>query len=308
MTAQRWVTVVGLAWTILGCGELAHREPGSDEGPEPQWETPQGREDRVQAIEGFSGPESVRYDKDQDVWFVGNFNGDSDERDANGFVSRVSAETGEIQVLRFAVGTTAHPLHAARGMFVTGDTLWVADIDGVHGFHRYTGAQVAYVDLSSFAPGFLNDLVQGPDTALYITDTGRSAVYRIFGRQASEVVADTSLGGPNGITWDPRLGTLVLVPWQPSHGVHTWRLGEASRTFGPPETRGRLDGVEAIDGRLVVASQADSALYLMDEAGFRLLVTVWGAPADIGVDTRRSRVAVPYVGLDRVDVWQLPSR
>jgi hypothetical protein len=34
---------------------------------------------------------------------------------------------------------------------------------------------------------------------------------------------------------------------------------------------------------------------------------VAGAPADIGIDTRRNRVAVPYIDLDRVDIWQLPD-
>jgi hypothetical protein len=31
-----------------------------------------------------------------------------------------------------------------------------------------------------------------------------------------------------------------------------------------------------------------------------------GRPADIGVDTRRGRVAVPYIALNRVDIWALP--
>ena len=31
-------------------------------------------------VTGFSGPEAVRYDPDQDVYFVANFNGDGGER------------------------------------------------------------------------------------------------------------------------------------------------------------------------------------------------------------------------------------
>ena len=40
----------------------------------------------------------------------------------------------------------------------------------------------------------------------------------------------------------------------------------------------------------------------------RPLVRVAGRPADIGVDTKRRQVAVPYIALDRVDLWQLPLR
>ena len=41
---------------------------------------------------GFSGPEAVRYDPDQDVYFVANFNGGGNDLDDNGFISRVDPE------------------------------------------------------------------------------------------------------------------------------------------------------------------------------------------------------------------------
>ena len=46
-----------------------------------------------------------------------------------------------------------------------------------------------------------------------------------------------------------------------------------------------------------------------DPAGgnVELTRTTTGAPADIAVDTKRNRVAVPYISLDRVDIWQLPA-
>jgi hypothetical protein len=31
-------------------------------------------------------------------------------------------------------------------------------------------------------------------------------------------------------------------------------------------------------------------------------------PADIGIDTRRNRVAIPISALDRVELWTLPAR
>lgn len=290
--------VVGL--TLSGCGADRGANVGSLQGPL------LGEADRILSIEGLSGPESVRYDPDQDVWFIGNFNGDSGERDANGFVARVSAETGQVDSLHFAVGTTAHPLHAARGMYIVGDTLWVADIDGIHGFDRHTGAQLTFVDLARFEPGFLNDIARGGDGALYVTDTGRSAVYRVAGGVAEEALRSSDLGGPNGITWDPARSAVVLVPWEGRHRVHTWRPGGRLRAFAPFRVPARLDGVEIVDGRLLVASQSDSTLHLLDAMADRPLIKVAGPPADIGVDTYRRRVAVPYVGLDRVDVWALP--
>ena len=264
--------------------------------------------DRVFTIEGLSGPEAVRYDPDQDVWFVGNMNGGAGERDGNGFVARVSAATGDLETLRFVMGDSAAPLHAPRGMTIVADTLWVTDIDGVHGFDRRTGEHRAFVDLSSFHPGFLNDVARGSDGALYVTDTGRSVVYRVEGRRASEATwSGSDLGSPNGITLDPARGALVTVPWGPGGRVRAWGADGASRPLGPRSTPGRLDGVEPLDGALLVASQSDSTLYLLDESRLRPMVRVPGAPADIGIDTARRRVAVPYIALDRVDVWALPA-
>lgn len=300
----RIVAVAALA-ACGGAGEDAG-SPRTEPEPTVRWEVEQGLADRVAWVEGFDGPEAVRYDPDQDVWFVANFGGDGDMRDANGYVSRLSAGPARIEELRFAVGTADRPLHAPRGMVLTGDTLWVTDIDGLHAFDRRTGSHLGFVDLTGLEPGFLNDVAKGPDGALYVTDTGRSAVYRVAGGVAAVAIEGAELGGPNGITLDEARGAMVLLPWEPDHWVRLWRPGEDDSQPLGPRTPGRLDGVEAIDRRLLLASQTDSSLHLLDGAGSRRVIRTGGAPADIGVDTRRRRVAVPYIGLGRVDIWQLP--
>ena len=93
---------------------------------------------------GFVQPEAVRYDPDQDIYFVGNWgNGDYGAHDNNGYISRMSPE-GAIEQPRFiAGGTGGVTLHSPRGMFIVGDTLWVVDADAVRGFNRRTGAPLA---------------------------------------------------------------------------------------------------------------------------------------------------------------------
>jgi hypothetical protein len=320
---------------VAACGGDVERAPDDGGGtttPDPtvSWEETQDADDLLMSIEGLSGPEAVRYDPEQDVWFVSNFGpGAGDERDGDGFISRVDAASGTVTELRFATGIEVQPLHMPRGMYITGDTLWVADVDGVHGFHRRSGAPLGFHDFRGREPGFLNDVALGPDGALYVTDTGRSSVYRIGDGQLEAVLADPLLGQPNGITWHATRGRFVLVPWDPGHPILSWAVGAsgtgaasggsaatgvagvASITETTPlsgTTNGRLDGVEVVDGRLIVASQTDSTLHVLDGDTLRPLVRVAGEPADIGIDTRRGRVAVPYVGLDRVDVWRLPGR
>jgi hypothetical protein len=98
------------------------------------------------------------------------------------------------------------------------------------------------------------------------------------------------------------------MPWG---GRQAWKLwdpasGELSTLVVSPG--GRFDGVEIVDGRVLAASQVDSTLRVLDGETTRPLVRVPGAPADIGYDSRRGRVAVPYIALDRVDIWEVPAR
>ena len=269
----------------------------------PSWDVAQDSTHRVATVTGLSGPEAVRYDPDQDVYFISNFNGEP-AGDANGFISRARADA-TIDSLHFMVGTSAAPLHGPRGMFLTADTLWVADADGVHLFHRRTGAQLGFVDFKSFTPGFLNDIAQGPDGAIYITDTGRSRVYRIAGRAVTIAVEDSATSAPNGITWDTPHARFLLASWSPAPSIHEWD-GRTKVTAISPPGPGRNDGIELVGDRLLIANQADSAINVLSNGAVQRYIRVPGAPADIGIDTRRGRVAVPYVDLNRVDIWALP--
>lgn len=296
---------------LAACETGEQLEPITDTEPEAAvltWETMQDDADRVAVIEGgLLGPEGVRYDPEQDVYFVSNFNGEV-SGDANGFISRVAAADGTIEEVQFMVGTEEHPLHAPRGMYIVGDTLWATDADGLHGFHRETGEHLAFVDFTAHEPGFLNDIVQGPDDALYITDTGASRLYRLADGEITQVSADTLLGPPNGITLDPDTGNLLLAPWSDEGTFRAWSVeGDSLVDVGMSETGGNFDGVEVVDGHVLLTSQADSSLYVMTDGVARPIIKMSGRPADQGVDTQRMRVAVPFVALNRVDIWALPQ-
>ena len=261
----------------------------------------------VIAVAGFTRPEAVRYDPDQDVYFVSSWGtGAPADKDDNGFISRMRAD-GTVDSLRFIAGGRGATLHSPRGMTIVGDTLWAVDADAVRAFHRRTGAALATVDFSAHRLGFLNDIAAGPD-ALYVTDTGTDHIYRIAGGTITVALADSALGRPNGITRDAANDRFVVVPFGGAGAIRAWRPGSSTLTDIGRSGGARFDGVEVLSGgRVLVASQRDSSIHLFTGGTGRAIVRTGGAPADIAVDTRRNRVAVPFVARNLVEIWQLPS-
>ena len=72
---------------------------------------------------------------------------------------------------------------------------------------------------------------------------------------------------------------------------------------------GKFDGVERLaDGRLLVTAWSDSSLHVFTgKESHRVIRDLW-QPADLGVDTRRGRVAIPLVLQGRMEVWEIPGR
>ena len=266
-----------------------------------EWKRGQDFSKVLFSVEGFEGPEAVRYDEELDVYFVSCFVG-STSGDANGYVSKVSS-SGEIIELKYMTGTEQYPFDAGRGMYITGDTLWVADHSGVHYFNKKTGTQIGFVDFSRFEPGFINDIV-GKDGDLYVTDTGQRKVYRIRNLEV-ELVKENLPIMPNGITTLPN-GNLVFAPWNDGPEIYQYDVSNDSLSiYATAAGSNNYDGIEYFDGGLITSTQFDSSLHLMIDGRDELFIKLPGRPADIAIDPNRGIVAVPYVALNRVDFWEL---
>jgi sugar lactone lactonase YvrE len=269
-------------------------------------------------IGDLKAPEAARYDPDLDVWFVANINGDPFAKDNNGFISRLTPD-GKVDSLKFiAGGAKGVTLNGPKGMAIVGDTLWVADIDVVRGFNKRTGAPVASVNFPG-KPKFLNDIAVGAD-GLYITDSGfgkdaggkmghpgPDRIYRLGpGHKATVALESDSLAGPNGITWVASRSRFVIVPFAGT-SIEEWSPGEkAPKSIGSGP--GQQDGVESLaDGRLLVTSWTDSTLFVLDGGRAVTVAKPVPSPADIGIDTKRNRVAVPLLMENRVEFWDIPA-
>ena len=277
-------------------------------------ETAAAKPTRVGEVGDLKHPESARYDPDLDVWFVSNVNGEPIKKDNNGFISRI-ASTGKMDSLKFIeAGRKGVTLNGPKGLAIVGDTLWVADIDAVRAFNKRTGAPVASISLAGKVK-FLNDAAAGPD-GVYFTDSGLGGdlkyvgpdqVIRIGpGRKPSFVLKSDSIGGANGITWVPSQNKFLINSFG-NKSIFSWAPGDKAATpiaTGP----GGADGMEVLpDGRILMTSWADSSLLVVENGKAVPIATGIPSPADIGLDPKRNRVAVPMMMEDKLEFWEIPS-
>ncbi len=269
---------------------------------------------RVATASGLNNPEAVRYDADLNLWFVANINGNPTAKDGNGYISRLKSD-GSVDSLKFVEGgKRGVTLNAPKGMAIVGDTLWVADLDAVRGFNKRTGAAVATVSLAKRAK-FLNDIAVGPD-GMYVTDsglegekldhTGPDQIFRIAGRKATLALTLKNLAAPNGITWDSAGSRFVIAPFG-APTVVTWAPGD-SAPAPLVEGKGQFDGIEPLGNeRFLITSWTDSSLNLLANGQLTRLAGGLPGPADIGIDRKQGRVAVPLLMNDRVEFLDLPD-
>src|SRR5205814_9704736 len=113
-------------------------------------------------------------------------------------------------------------------------------------------------------------------------------------------IQNGSLAGRSGITWDQVGRRFVVVPFF-GKTVVAWTPGsKALVRLGP--TKGQLDGIEPLSGtRFLITSWADSSLDVFDNGAATPVSTDLPSPADIGVDTKRNRVATPHLMENRVE-------
>jgi sugar lactone lactonase YvrE len=261
---------------------------------------------------GLETPESVLYEPVSDTYLVSNIHGSPVEADNNGFISRLVPD-GTVQSLRFIAGGVAGvELSAPKGMLILGQTLYVTDIRHVRKFDLESGAPLGSVHFPEAT--FLNELTADTSGAVYVTDSGLSmgkdgletngsdALYKLVGDQISLVRKDTALAGPNGIAaagddlWVVTFGANTLTQYS--------KTGEARSQAQLPT--GGLDGVVPLaDGTFLISSWQGKAVYHGAPSGpFDTVVADAQSPADIGYDSKRSRILIPLFLAN--EVWAVP--
>jgi DNA-binding beta-propeller fold protein YncE len=172
------------------------------------WETPAN----------LKNPESVAYAAKQNVLFVSNVNGKPDQKDQNGFISKISPSNGSIIELNWITG-----LDAPKGMAISNDNskLYVSDITDLVEIDIASGKIIKRFN----APGsaFLNDVISDNQGNIYVSDTGTNTIYKLdtnLGNSTSSSdlqawLQNPQLNGPNGLHIDNNKNKLIVVSLGP---------------------------------------------------------------------------------------------
>jgi len=255
-----------------------------------------------QAAGGFAFPESVAYDPDAKVLYVGQFGGTElkpAEKDGKGKISKVSL-SGKILEEQF-LPTPGVILNKPKGIWVKGDRLWVTDIDVVWVFDLKTrkGKKLELPGIK-----FANDpAVTG--NILYVGDNRADLLFRVepadFLNATSDPKITLALAGksvnPNGL-YPAKDGSLLMVGFMSAEqprGIYS--LGAGGELKALSKELGRLDGLyEMSDGTLLATDWNSGSLFSWTpKTGMKTLASGFKGPADFCVvrEAKAYLVVVP---------------
>lgn len=252
---------------------------------------------RIWTVNTLEAPESVIFDKDNNVYYVSNVAGQPAEKNGQGYITVVDAN-GKVSNQKWVTG-----FNAPKGLGLYQGQLFVADID-----------KVAVVDINSGsitktypAEGatFLNDVVIDNKGVVYITDTfGGNAIYRIKDGQISLWLKSEQLDYPNGLKIK---GNQLYVS--------TWGVVTNPETFGT-DVPGRLlsvslkdksikeitgstgnyDGLELFNNKFLMTDWIAGRLVAVDKEGnIEEIIDLNAGSADISLNRSQGILLVPQM-------------
>ena len=254
-------------------------------------------------VTGLKNPAGFIVDPATGHYFISNENGGPNERDNNGFITRLD-EHGKIVKLKFIEGGTAGgTLHAPKGLAILDKTLFVSDIDKIRRFDLATGRPLGEIDLSAFNVDFLTGLAADGAGLLYIADTGANTILKVDMRGGSKptvFVKDAALAGPHGLAVNPATGTLVAVSWNEGKILEIARDGAIKVLFANSFFNARFGNLTGVDfdafGNIYVSDFSQGKVLRIDP-DFRIqtIAEFLTTPANVSIDRKNHLILVPYL-------------
>ncbi|UBM60188.1 PQQ-like beta-propeller repeat protein [Marinilongibacter aquaticus] len=240
-------------------------------------------------------PESVIYDAQNDILYVSCIGAiPPDAKDGDGYIAKVSLD-GKILENKWVTG-----MNGPKGMALSGDTLFVTDIDQLVAINTQDGSIISKTPVEGSS--FLNDAATDTNGDILFTGTNSNTLFKSAGGKISAVVQDSLIGGLNGVYVD---GDTKVLAGFGSGNIYTLKEGTltlvADSLFGG-------DGVEKYGEGFMISNWNGEVYYVDSEWNkTKLLDTkdVKENAADIEVIADKNLMLVPAFLANKVVAYTI---
>ncbi len=239
-------------------------------------------------------PESVLYDPTGKLLYISNIDGDPGKKDGAGSIGKMSPDGKEL-VVEWVKG-----LNGPTGMGLQGNTLWVADVDGVVAIDTKKASIESRIPIAG--AGFLNDVSVGPNGDVYVTDSKNGNIHLIRDGKASLLLSNIT--GINGV-----LANNTGLYYLAKGALYKAGTGGAAATKIADGMEESTDGVEMTpSGDFIVSSWVGVVYYVKADGAKTVLLDGKAqkrSSADIGYDRNAGVVYIPTFFSNTVAAYQL---
>lgn len=218
-------------------------------------------------LSGFEMPESALYDPGNDRIIIGNMGSMAPDAGTDGYLSLVSTD-GELIEKQWVTG-----LMDPKGMAIVGDSLFVADANGLVEISLPDGEVLRTFTLEGAM--FPNDVAADAEGNIYVSDLMGEAIYKVRGDAAERWLVDDALTLPNGLLVDD--DKLIVGSMGANMNPQTFQtetpggiilVDLQSKQVAPVENAsglGGLDGVAMIGDMVLVNDNPTGTIYAWGE-------------------------------------------
>ncbi len=246
-------------------------------------------------LRGMDKPASFIVDPTSGLYYVSNVAGAPRAKDGIATIAIIDEEGKGIDRDFISGGKRGVTLNAPKGLAISGNDLYVADIDAIRRFDKQSGKLLGTVDLALLGAKDLNGLALKPEGHLFVSDTRGNAIFKIDpakGYQVTILARGPSLSHPKGMVYE-RPHQRLLVATGSGEIIAVDIRGNLLTVF-----KGVFKGLDGIDldrqGNMIVSSSTAGEIYRIKKySTLEILRKNMVTPGGLSFDPRNNQVLVP---------------
>lgn len=241
----------------------------------------------------FNYPESVVYDEARDVLYVSNYYHRKDE-----FISKVRVD-GTVVEDEWVTG-----LQMPTGLCLAGGSLFVVERRGIAEIDIESGEVRTRYAIED--AGFPNDVACSDSMDVFVSDTGKSRIYRLTGGQVEVWLEDEQVQQPNGLYLE---GSRLVVGASGDGCLKSISLNDRSISdLACFEEGSILDGIRGVGRGRYLVTDFRGRMFLVSGSGERvelLDTTPEGInTADLEYVSRHGMIVIPSLYTNRLRAYR----